>query len=200
MAKKDTEPEKVEQESAPERVSAVENAEDEPATERLREPVAARAVKKQTPWLWIVIAAGGTVLIVAVMAIGWMRIESLQRSAMHAERYDMQQGATRFGGGRQGFYGNSSGSPRRQSRPTLSGVVTALNGDSITVSGGGKQVTVKKTDSTTINGDATSVAVNDTVSVYGTTASDGTVTATRIVIRNAASPSASSDDTTVPSV
>lgn len=64
------------------------------------------------------------------------------------------------------------------------GVITAINGDTITVSGGGKQVTVKKTDSTTVSGDETSIAVNDTVAVVGATNSDGTITATRIIVRN----------------
>ena len=71
--------------------------------------------------------------------------------------------------------------------PAASGVITAIDGDIITVAGGGKRVTVKKTANTVISGDEGNIAVNDTVIVTGTTSDDGMVTATRIVVRNAQS-------------
>jgi hypothetical protein len=91
-------------------------------------------------------------------------------------RFEQQMPAQRrgaFGGGRM----------QADSDTFVSGVVTAVNGDTITVSGDGKQVTVTKNSSTTIRGTASSVAVNDTVSITGTT-TNGTFTATTITIRN----------------
>ena len=65
-----------------------------------------------------------------------------------------------------------------------SGVVVSVNGDTFVVAGNGKQVTVKKTDSTIWRNDTNkTVAVNDSVSVTGTTA-DGVLTATTIAVRN----------------
>jgi hypothetical protein len=78
-----------------------------------------------------------------------------------------------FGGGRM----------QADSDTFVSGVVTAVNGDMITVSGNGKQVTVTKNSSTVIRGTASSVAVNDTVSITGVT-TNGTFTATTITIYN----------------
>jgi hypothetical protein len=62
------------------------------------------------------------------------------------------------------------------------GVVTAVSGDSITVAGGGKTLTVKTTSATTYANDSKPV-VNDTVVIIGT--KDGsTITATQIAVNN----------------
>jgi len=62
------------------------------------------------------------------------------------------------------------------------GVVTAVNGDSIVVAGGGKTQTIKTNSSTTYVDD-TKAAVNDTVVVVGTKDGD-TITATQIAVYN----------------
>jgi hypothetical protein len=62
------------------------------------------------------------------------------------------------------------------------GVVTAVNGDSITVAGGGKTQTIKTNSSTTYADDVKPV-VNDTVVVVGTKDGD-TITATQISVYN----------------
>lgn len=62
------------------------------------------------------------------------------------------------------------------------GVVTAVNGDSITVAGGGKTQTIKTNSSTTYANDM-KPAVNDTVVVVGTKDGD-TITATQISVYN----------------
>lgn len=72
---------------------------------------------------------------------------------------------------------------RADSSTRVSGVVTAVNGDDISVAGNGKTITIKKSSSTTIRGTSTTVSVNDTIFASGTT-SDNVFTATTITIRN----------------
>lgn len=203
MAKNDTEKEEVAQAETPketpvhgDRREGAEGGEPEKST-----PMA-HVVKHQPPWPLIVIGVVATVLVIAVVAVGWLQLESLRGTTRTASRYSMQQDGTNFGGGQGEYYGNGGGSMRsgRASRPTLSGVVTALTDTTVTVSGSGKQVTVDKTSNTTISGDSSTLAVNDTVLVYGTTNSDGTVSATRIVVRNGATASGVSDSAPAPSV
>lgn len=62
------------------------------------------------------------------------------------------------------------------------GVVVAVNKDSIEIAGGGKRTTIK-TNSSTVYTDDTKPAVNDTVTVTGTT-TDGTITATEVTVQN----------------
>lgn len=186
MAKNDSEHEEIVQSSSSKDIS---DQEDNNGVQSAKPEKAVRvehAVKSQPPWPLIAVGVIATVLIVAVVAVGWLQLESLHRTTRVASRYGMQQNDTNFGNnGNQGGYYGSGGSMRgRTTRPTLSGVVTAVTDSTVTVSGNGKQVTVDKTSSTAVSGDSTTIAVNDTVLVYGTTASDGTVTATRIVVRN----------------
>ncbi|TAL14847.1 hypothetical protein EPN95_01310 [Patescibacteria group bacterium] len=63
------------------------------------------------------------------------------------------------------------------------GVVTAVNSDNIVIAGNGKQTTIKTNSSTTYTNDV-KPKVNDTVVIAGTTASDGTITATEIRVAN----------------
>lgn len=187
MAKNDSEHEEAVQTPTSKDISDQEDSKDvQPATPEKAVRVK-HAVKSQPPWPLIVVGVIATVLIIAVVAVGWLQLESLHRTTRVASRYGMQQNDPNFGtnSGNQGGYYCSGGSMRgRMTRPTLTGVVTAVTDSTVTVSGNGKQVTVDKTSSTTVSGDSTTIAVNDTVLVYGTTASDGTVTATRIVVRN----------------
>jgi hypothetical protein len=62
------------------------------------------------------------------------------------------------------------------------GVVTAVNGDSIVVAGGGKTQTIKTNTATTYANDVKAV-VNDTVVVVGTKDGD-TITATQVAVYN----------------
>ncbi|MDB5183674.1 MAG: hypothetical protein JWO07_355 [Candidatus Saccharibacteria bacterium] len=156
-------------------------------------------VKAMPPWRLITVGVFATVVVVAVMIAGWMFIllHHQARPGM-MNRFDgLSQSSTGPGGfmGRGGMRHGGGGGTIQQS--AARGVVTAVNGDTITVSGEGKQVTVTKSSSTTISGDKTDVAVNDTVVVYGTTGSDGTVSATQILVHNLAPTSgagANADD------
>lgn len=67
----------------------------------------------------------------------------------------------------------------------LSGVVTAVSGDTITVAGGGTTTKVTATSSTNYTGSSEPAKVNDSIVVFGTQNSDGSLTATSIrLVRN----------------
>ncbi len=99
-------------------------------------------------------------------------------------------------GGNPGFGQQSEQAPRHRggfnrqmmdSANFVTGVVISINGDSFVVAGNGKQVTVNKTASTTFQGTSSdAVAVNDSVTVVGTT-TNNVLSATEITIRNIAS-------------
>ena len=76
----------------------------------------------------------------------------------------------------------SSGTVTTTVYTTQTGVVTAINSDSIVIAGNGKQTTIK-TNSSTQYDNGTKPAVNDTVTVIGTTANN-TTTATEIGVVN----------------
>lgn len=182
MAKKDeakpeTEQEKSEQKQAAAAAPRTPNGDEAPHGE-------VAVVKKQTPWPLITVGIFGTVLLFAAIAIAWLQLVGSHRGMLQTgPRYGLNQQSPQQFGGRD--YSRSG--PRGSfARPATSGVVTAVNGDTLTVSGSGKQVTVKTSDTTRISGDETDVAVNDTVIVYGTKNDDGSITATRIMIRNSA--------------
>lgn len=157
------------------------------------------AVKASPPWPLIVIGIVATVIIVALFIGGWSFIMS------HAQTQTSQYGRLRaysqnqngnssagngsYGGG--GFRRNGFGGGSQGQTAAFRGVITAVNGDTLTVAGQGKSVTVTESDSTTISGDKTDVAVNDTIVVYGTTNSDGSISATQIVVRNGTGASSS---------
>lgn len=150
------------------------------------------AVKRTPPWPAITIGVFATVVVLAMMVIGWAALAAL----LH-ESKGQPGGADMFG--RQG-YGEYDTRERmrggmRGDLPAVAarGVVTAINGDTLTVSGGGEQVKVKKSADTTISGDESDVAVNDSVVVLGESEDDGSVTATRIIIRNDSYDSYDSD-------
>ena len=141
---------------------------------------------KRPPWPLITLGIFASVVTLALIVTTGLLLSLSHRNATVTDRNGaspfMQQDSSErgfqreFGGSRRGS-GMQMGAAR--------GVVTAVSGDTITVSGNGKQVTVKKTDNTIIGGDKSdNLAVNDSVIVMGTTASDGTVTATRIIVQN----------------
>jgi hypothetical protein len=79
--------------------------------------------------------------------------------------------------GRPGMMGSKFGTANEL---RLQGVVTKVDGDTVTVAGGGKTNTVKTSSSTQYSG-GSNVAVNDTVIVAGTL-NNGTYDATNIVV------------------
>jgi len=144
------------------------------------------AVKSSPQWPLITIAVFAGIVTVALVIVSWVVIASSlsdQRGRMHVG-VNGSSGAPSFEGRQGTGYGGRGGMRGGMTMNTTQGVVTAINGDTITVSGRGKQVTVKKTDDTVISGDSESLAVNDTVIVIGDTEDDDSITATRIIIRN----------------
>ncbi|MCX6728506.1 MAG: hypothetical protein NTV39_01935 [Candidatus Saccharibacteria bacterium] len=82
------------------------------------------------------------------------------------------------------FYSSSdSNGTTTTSTSAVSGVVTAVNGSSFDVGGGGTKTTVDTNGSTTWNTTDKKVSVNDSVLVYGTV-SGSTITATSVQITN----------------
>ena len=84
---------------------------------------------------------------------------------------------------RGGFGGPDDSASQLANQSRLVGVVTAVNGDVITIAGGGSTNTVT-TNSTTQYTNGSKAAVNDTVMVLGTT-NNGTFTATQVTINPA---------------
>lgn len=146
-----------------------------------------KVVKSNPPWPLISIGIFATVVMLAFVIVGWTLVASTThpRTAVGIGNDDLPghyQPEGRMyhrGGGMFGDKGNDIFAMN-----ITHGVVTAINGDTLTVSGNGKQVTVKKTSSTVIGGDKPAVSVNDTVIIIGDTESDESVTAMRIIIRN----------------
>ena len=135
--------------------------------------------RKTAPWPLVTVGVFAVVVMVAFLVVCWWAIAAAMPSGPHAS--DMP--------GRFGYGNDDSGFERRERRELwnaaeASGVVTKINGDTITISGRGKQLTITRTDDTVVGGDKEEVAVNDTVLVYGDTEDDGSVTASRIVVRN----------------
>lgn len=148
----------------------------------------AKAVVQKAPWPLITIGIFATIIIIAFITICAVTLlhnrQTTSRNSFGADHMGMNN--SDFGSQRGSINrpGGMSGGRGSFMTPAASGVITAINGDTITVAGGGKQVTVKKTTSTVISGSKSDIAVNDTVVVTGTTSDDGSVTATRIMIRN----------------
>lgn len=139
------------------------------------------AVKSSAPWPLITIGVFVTIVLLALAVSGWAWMNTAlhhlsTRQALQSEGIYPREFGGRSERGERSFGGTMMG--------TVSGVVTAVNGDTITVGGRGEQVTVKKDDSTVVSGDKSSVAVNDTVIVFGEAGDDDVVTAARIIVRN----------------
>lgn len=193
MAKKDTETEdnkeRVDNTPAGKLPAASENTSKQ-NTDEVQAPAEATATKATPPWPIITIGAFAGVILLAIIVVSWIAVASVVTN--HRDRTQIGMNGSSFGAPsfeerREGGFGGRGGMRGGMTMNVTKGVVTAINGDTITVSGQGKQVTVKKTDDTVISGDGKSVAVNDTVIVIGDAEDDDTVTATRIVIRNGTS-------------
>lgn len=145
------------------------------------------ASKSTPPWPAITISVFVAVVLGAILIAGWAWVST----ALHKVSTSREFGETSrlferglepredAGPGQRGVWGMMT--------PAASGVITKVDGNALTVAGQGKQVTVVLDDDTTVTGDKTEVAVNDTVVVIGEENDDGTVQATRIVVRNEAS-------------
>lgn len=166
------------------------------------EPQTVAAVKAAPPWPLITIGVFATVVLVALLFGGWLFLVShVQAPAQTMGRFgtlQQQAGGNYFGGGSGGYRRGGFGGGGNAQSAAFRGVVTAVNGDTLTVAGEGKLTTVQKSDGTTISGDKTDVAVNDTVVIYGTTNSDGSISATQILVRDQTGGSSLNDGSATP--
>jgi hypothetical protein len=137
--------------------------------------------EQHKPWLY---ATGAVLIVLIVFALGMSVANSHEKSAMtFSTRGPIGAGSAEIGGrmgGERHFAFNGGDSTNTSGQTRLIGVVTAVNGDKLTVAGGGT-TTQGTTNSSTdyVNGSA--VKANDSVIIMGTKSGD-TVTATRIVI------------------
>lgn len=127
------------------------------------------------------------VLVALAMVAGFMINNRLERRLIDQPYYTVNR-MMHYGGGAGVGYGQyvqttaSSGSVTTTVYNYQTGVVTAVNSDSIVIAGNGQQTTIK-TNSSTQYVNNKKPAVNDTVSVIGTT-TDNTITATQISVVN----------------
>ncbi len=151
------------------------------------ESVAASGGQRPTPWPLITVGVFVTILLFALGAIFVMQFALLRGERLHMmQESDRYSQTSQFGSDDRGWRHDMMEGRGMYGRPELMGVVSAVSGDALTVVGNGKQTTVKKSSDTVVSGDSSSLRVNDSVLIYGTTGDDGTLTATRIVVRNTA--------------
>ncbi len=135
-------------------------------------------VKQSQQWPYVTMGVVGA-LVVLALAISIGHAIAVHRSA---DRHVGKFGLSEMRPGDKRVFLHESG--HDDSNRIVHGVVTAINSDTLTVSGGGNQVSVKRSSETAVKGDKAEVAVNDTVAIVGEKNSDGVVEADVIVIRN----------------
>lgn len=153
------------------------------------------------PWPLATISVFGVIVLLAIFVVGWWMVAGFVRDIQDEPTHDVRGQQRQWDSERFDRHGHSP--LFRYGERVAQGVVTAIDGDVITVSGSGKQVTVKKTSNTVVSGDKNDISINDTVVVFGDTEEDGSVVAKRIVVQNESSiediDSVENDWTTVPS-
>lgn len=136
----------------------------------------------------VILVAVGAALLLSLLAFCFSMV------ALKSQRYSRFDNDDRFSSIRDraklrgGMMNDGSGpglSMSRNSSTHIGGVVSAVNGDSLTVIGSGTTKTVKTNGDTLYNGakDGKKPAVNETVSISGTTSGD-TFTAKSVRILN----------------
>lgn len=135
--------------------------------------------RRATPWPAITMGIVGTVFILAAIATAWLYFFSVSNQVSYeAQAYSEQRDQYYEDEPYLREYGD------RHGQVVASGVVSEISGDTLTVIGGGDKVSVKQSRATRIVGDESAVAVNDTVLIFGSQNEDGSVSATRIMVRN----------------
>jgi hypothetical protein len=147
-------------------------------------PTPAPAPQNNNRTWWIIGGALAVVAMICGMAWGMAHRTAfvdgrfdgpMMQSNFSDSRFDRD--GMRGGGGMMGDRDAISSDSTR-----VSGVVTAINGSTLTVAGNGTTKQVTTNDSTTYYGAAQPVKVNDSIMITGTTSGD-TFTAGRIVIQ-----------------
>lgn len=152
-----------------------------------------KAIRRFSVWSWLVVAVVGFFAVIGIVAVGYATLHGLKDDS-DASRFSRGSGdynlrddqtggnSTMRGGmmeGNRGGFGMMGGDTSVSSSTRVSGVVTGVDGDIITVAGNGTTVSVKVTDSTKYTGSSKPAAANDTITAFGTT-DDGVLTATSV--------------------
>ncbi|MFZ2544784.1 MAG: DUF5666 domain-containing protein [Candidatus Saccharimonadales bacterium] len=154
-----------------------------------------RVITSSTPWPLITVGAVTLIVVLALIATSWLMIAVHSSNVM--SRNDAMFGRTlqQNGDGRVFSRGGDNfGGRRGFAEGATKGVITAIDGNTLTVSGNGKQVTVKKTSSTVVGGNNTTLAINDSVIIIGNAGDDGVITATHIMVHNQTSGRSMNED------
>lgn len=134
---------------------------------------------------WIIAAIAATTLVVLLVVVAMLgaALHGIGRYGGRANMVDAGYGYGGRGGGQmmrgEQFYDDSSA---RTDVARIAGVITAVDGATLTVAGNGTSTKVTTSDATIYSGDDSTAKVNDTVMVLGNKTDDGTVAASRIVI------------------
>jgi len=162
------------------------------ASEKKKSDTFYKTIQQFPVWAWVVIAIFGFFAVFGLMAAGYSAMHGLKdkdtsfSTSRRYGDYSLRDDQTGNGGirTRGGMMGGPGGygmmnDTNTTSTTRVSGVVTAVDGNTITVAGNGTTITVKVTDSTTYSGSSKPATVNDTITVFGTT-SDNVLTATSV--------------------
>lgn len=128
----------------------------------------------QAPWPYITVGVVGIVVLLAVAAMVWLQFFAPE-TAMRGSSGDHFDGRD---------YSNRHFDGVNDANIEFFGVISENADDSLKVVGGGKKITVYITDDTDVRGDGRKLSIHDTIAVAGIENSDGTVTATHIMVVN----------------
>jgi hypothetical protein len=154
---------------------------DDPFDDDLAVQLARRASRPPTP---LTLGLGGVVLVVAGF-IGGVMVEKGHPTNSSGGNTPAISGTGFPGRGGFGGGGGGGGTGGQAAANTITGTVKLVDGTTVYITlADGTIVTVKTTSTTTVQSQQTlnlsDLAVGATVSVRGSTASDGTVTATQV--------------------
>ena len=134
------------------------------------------------PWILAIVASSVLLILLLVGGAIGMFMHGAGRYDERYERGMHMNGGYGYTSVRFGGMGYNAGNTATTNVTRLNGVVTAIDGNTLTVAGSGKTTKVEVGSATIYNGDATSAAVNDTVGVLGNKNSDGSIAASQITI------------------
>ncbi len=145
-------------------------------------PAAPLAHRSRKPWI-IAGIVGFVVLLLLFAAL----VAALHGAERFERRTPGMMGTSSYYGGRNGGMmrgpGLSEGGSSTVGGATrLRGVVTAIDGSTLTVAGEGVTTKVTTSDGTLYSGSAKPAKVNDTISVLGNKTADGSIAASQIVL------------------
>jgi hypothetical protein len=133
---------------------------------------------------WIIAAMAILVILILVLIGSMFRINNPRQGYYdHGVTYINNRDTMPHMNSSFFFYSSDGNNTTTTTTSAISGVVTAVNGSSFDIGGGGTKTTVNTNGSTTWNTTDKKVSVNDSVIAYGTV-SGSTLTATSVQITN----------------